>query len=65
IEALRPNVLVKGGDYSEATVVGADLVRSWGGRVAIVPTVAGFSTTNLVQKLSANPQKNTASESKS
>ncbi len=53
IEALRPNVLVKGGDYTEATVVGADLIRSWGGRVAIVPTVAGFSTSNLVQKLSA------------
>ena len=60
IEALRPNVLVKGGDYTEATVVGADLVRSWGGRVAIVPTVAGFSTTNLVQKLSATPEKNRA-----
>lgn len=57
IEALRPNVLVKGGDYTEATVVGADLVHSWGGRVAIVPTVAGFSTTNLVQKLSATPEK--------
>ncbi|MHB1744738.1 MAG: D-glycero-beta-D-manno-heptose 1-phosphate adenylyltransferase, partial [Acidobacteriaceae bacterium] len=53
IEALRPHVLVKGGDYTEETVVGADLVRSWGGRVAIVPTVAGFSTTNLVQKMSA------------
>ena len=55
IEALRPDVLVKGGDYTEATVVGAELVRGWGGRVAIVPTVAGFSTTNIVKKLSANP----------
>lgn len=52
IEALRPDVLVKGGDYTEATVVGAELVRSWGGRVAIVPTVAGFSTTNIVRKMS-------------
>lgn len=52
IEALRPDVLVKGGDYTESTVVGADLVRSWGGRVAIVPTVAGFSTTNIVRKMS-------------
>jgi D-beta-D-heptose 7-phosphate kinase/D-beta-D-heptose 1-phosphate adenosyltransferase len=65
IEALRPNVLVKGGDYTEATVVGADLVRSWGGRVAIVPTVAGFSTTNLVQKLSANQEKHHADKAKS
>lgn len=52
IEALRPEVLVKGGDYTESTVVGADLVRGWGGRVAIVPTVAGFSTSNIVRKLS-------------
>jgi D-beta-D-heptose 7-phosphate kinase/D-beta-D-heptose 1-phosphate adenosyltransferase len=65
IEALRPNVLVKGGDYIEATVVGADMVRSWGGRVAIVPTVAGFSTTNLVQKLSVPADKGRTSESKS
>jgi D-beta-D-heptose 7-phosphate kinase/D-beta-D-heptose 1-phosphate adenosyltransferase len=57
IEALRPEVLVKGGDYTEATVVGADMVREWGGRVAIVPTVAGFSTSNIVQKLSANAEK--------
>lgn len=51
IEALRPDVLVKGGDYTEATVVGAGVVRGWGGRVAIVPTVAGFSTTNIVRKM--------------
>lgn len=57
IEALRPDVLVKGGDYTEATVVGAELVRSWGGRVAIVPTVAGFSTTNIVSKLSKTQEK--------
>jgi D-beta-D-heptose 7-phosphate kinase/D-beta-D-heptose 1-phosphate adenosyltransferase len=54
IRALRPHVLVKGGDYTEATVVGAELVRSWGGRVAIVPTVAGFSTTNIVKRLTAS-----------
>jgi len=35
-------------------VVGADLVRAWGGRVAIVPTVAGFSTTHIVRKLSGS-----------
>jgi D-beta-D-heptose 7-phosphate kinase/D-beta-D-heptose 1-phosphate adenosyltransferase len=63
IEALRPDVLIKGGDYTEATVVGADLVRGWGGRVAIVPTVAGFSTTNIVKKLSTNPEPREASAS--
>jgi D-beta-D-heptose 7-phosphate kinase/D-beta-D-heptose 1-phosphate adenosyltransferase len=50
IEVLRPDVIVKGGDYSENTVVGAKEVRSWGGRVKIVPTVEGFSTTRLIAK---------------
>jgi len=50
IEALRPDVIVKGGDYTEETVVGAKEVRSWGGRVKIVPTVEGFSTTKLIAK---------------
>jgi D-beta-D-heptose 7-phosphate kinase/D-beta-D-heptose 1-phosphate adenosyltransferase len=50
IEALRPDVIVKGGDYSEDSVVGAKEVRSWGGRVKIVPTVEGFSTTKLIAK---------------
>jgi D-beta-D-heptose 7-phosphate kinase/D-beta-D-heptose 1-phosphate adenosyltransferase len=51
VEALRPDVIVKGGDYDESTVVGAKEVRSWGGRVKIVPTVEGFSTTNLIAKV--------------
>jgi D-beta-D-heptose 7-phosphate kinase / D-beta-D-heptose 1-phosphate adenosyltransferase len=50
IEALRPDVIVKGGDYNEDTVVGAAEVRSWGGRVKIVPTVEGFSTTKLIAR---------------
>jgi D-beta-D-heptose 7-phosphate kinase/D-beta-D-heptose 1-phosphate adenosyltransferase len=50
IEALRPDVIVKGGDYNEDTVVGAREVRSWGGRVKIVPTVEGFSTTRLIER---------------
>jgi D-beta-D-heptose 7-phosphate kinase/D-beta-D-heptose 1-phosphate adenosyltransferase len=51
ILAIRPDVVVKGGDYSEQTVVGATEVKSWGGRVEIVPTVAGFSSTSIIQKL--------------
>jgi D-beta-D-heptose 7-phosphate kinase/D-beta-D-heptose 1-phosphate adenosyltransferase len=51
IAALRPDVLVKGGDYTEEGIVGAPEVRSWGGRVVIVPTVQGFSTTNIARKL--------------
>ncbi|MGC9199073.1 MAG: hypothetical protein ACP5E5_09060 [Acidobacteriaceae bacterium] len=53
IEALRPDVIVKGGDYSEETVVGAKEARSWGGRVKIVPTVEGFSTTKLIARAAA------------
>ena len=53
IEALRPDVIVKGGDYSEETVVGAKEVRSWGGRVKIFPTVEGFSTSALIAKATA------------
>src|SRR5580698_9874705 len=52
IRALKPDVLVKGGDYTIETVVGHEDVMAAGGRVEIVPTVEGFSTTNLVKKLS-------------
>lgn len=51
ITALRPHVLVKGGDYSRASVVGADLVESWGGRVQIVAVVPGQSTSAIVERL--------------
>jgi D-beta-D-heptose 7-phosphate kinase/D-beta-D-heptose 1-phosphate adenosyltransferase len=50
IEAIRPDVLVKGGDYTEDKVVGAAEVRGWGGRVELVPLVAGCSTTNLIER---------------
>lgn len=51
IRQLRPDVLVKGGDYSESTVVGAADVRARGGRVVVVPLTPGHSTTALVEKL--------------
>ena len=50
---LRPDVLVKGGDYEPAMVVGREEVESWGGRVVIVPLRAGQSTTSIIQKLRA------------
>jgi D-beta-D-heptose 7-phosphate kinase/D-beta-D-heptose 1-phosphate adenosyltransferase len=55
IVELKPDVIVKGGDYSEDTIVGAAEVRSWGGRVKIVPTVEGFSTTRLIAKAMTPP----------
>jgi D-beta-D-heptose 7-phosphate kinase/D-beta-D-heptose 1-phosphate adenosyltransferase len=54
IRALKPNVLVKGGDYTIETVVGHEDVIASGGRVEIIPTVEGFSTTHIVKKLTAN-----------
>ena len=54
IEALRPDVLVKGGDYTRETVVGADLVEARGGRVVLVPFVPHQSTTRLVEQIRAS-----------
>jgi rfaE bifunctional protein nucleotidyltransferase chain/domain len=51
ITELRPNVLVKGGDYSESSIVGARDVRSWGGTVAIIPLTPGHSTTSTIERL--------------
>jgi D-beta-D-heptose 7-phosphate kinase/D-beta-D-heptose 1-phosphate adenosyltransferase len=56
IRTLKPNVLVKGGDYTVETVVGHEDVIASGGRVQIVPTVEGFSTTNIVKKLTAQAE---------
>ena len=51
ISRLRPDVLVKGGDYSEATIVGAPAVRGWGGDVRVIPLTPGQSTTSIIQTL--------------
>lgn len=53
IARLRPDVLVKGGDYTRDTMVGADLVEAAGGRVVTIPLVPGYSTTALVEKTRA------------
>ena len=49
--ALRPDVIVKGGDYTEESIVGAREVRSWGGSVLVVPLTPGQSTTSIIDKL--------------
>lgn len=51
ILALRPEVLVKGGDYAPGEIVGADEVAGWGGRVAILPFVPGRSTSRIAASL--------------
>ncbi len=54
IEVLRPEVHVKGGDYTEDMLPEAKIVRTYGGEVVILPTLAGRSTTGLVAKIRAN-----------
>lgn len=51
IAELLPDVLVKGGDYRPETVVGREDVEAAGGRVAIIPFVEGYSTTQLLQRI--------------
>jgi D-beta-D-heptose 7-phosphate kinase/D-beta-D-heptose 1-phosphate adenosyltransferase len=50
IAAIKPDVLVKGGDWGPDQVVGADLVRQSGGEVVLVPYLKGFSTTNIIER---------------
>jgi rfaE bifunctional protein nucleotidyltransferase chain/domain len=51
VKELEPDVIVKGGDYTEATIVGASEVKSRGGRVVVVPLTPGQSTTAIIGKL--------------
>lgn len=51
INLVRPDILVKGGDYDMAKLPESALVESWGGRALALPFVAGYSTTALVQKI--------------
>ncbi|MBK6753181.1 MAG: D-glycero-beta-D-manno-heptose 1-phosphate adenylyltransferase [Flavobacteriales bacterium] len=54
INSVRPDVLVKGGDWSPERIVGADLVKAAGGSVHSLPLVEGFSTTALLAKIRAS-----------
>jgi rfaE bifunctional protein nucleotidyltransferase chain/domain len=51
IAAIRPNVLVKGGDWGAEEVVGADIVQRDGGKVAVIPYLKGFSTTEIIERI--------------
>ncbi|MCX6116472.1 MAG: D-glycero-beta-D-manno-heptose 1-phosphate adenylyltransferase, partial [Proteobacteria bacterium] len=54
IKLFKPHVLVKGGDYTEDTIVGAKEVKSWGGKIEIVSLVEGKSTSKIVEKSKIN-----------
>jgi D-beta-D-heptose 7-phosphate kinase/D-beta-D-heptose 1-phosphate adenosyltransferase len=51
IKLIRPDVLVKGGDYVPDTVVGRSEVESWGGVVVLIPLTPGASTTSIIGRL--------------
>jgi rfaE bifunctional protein nucleotidyltransferase chain/domain len=51
INELQPDVLIKGGDYTLETIVGAKEVLSYGGQVEIIPFLEGYSTTNVIEKI--------------
>jgi rfaE bifunctional protein nucleotidyltransferase chain/domain len=51
IEYLKPDIIVKGGDWDVKDVVGRESVGQWGGKVVIIPEVKGASTTSIVDKI--------------
>ena len=51
IKALQPDILVKGGDYKTNDIVGADIVKNYGGVVETIPLVQGYSTSNIIDKI--------------
>ncbi len=51
IRAIKPDVLVKGGDYKKAEIVGAEFVEKLGGRVEIIPFLDGYSSTQIIQRI--------------
>tara|TARA_B100000900_G_scaffold363997_1_gene338358 strand:+ start:601 stop:2052 length:1452 start_codon:yes stop_codon:yes gene_type:complete len=51
IKSLKPDVLVKGGDYSLEEIVGYDFVKSYGGEVKTIEFLKGFSTTKIIKKI--------------
>ncbi|MCX7954730.1 MAG: D-glycero-beta-D-manno-heptose 1-phosphate adenylyltransferase [Bacteroidales bacterium] len=54
IKIIRPHVIVKGGDYKENEIIGADFVKSYGGKVKIVPYIEGFSTSKIINEFLVN-----------
>jgi len=50
IKEIGPDVLVKGGDYAQETIVGSEFVRSRGGKTVVVPLLEGFSSTKFIDK---------------
>ena len=52
---LRPDVLCKGGDWARSNIIGADEVESWGGKVVVIPTEQGYSSTGIIERIQRGP----------
>lgn len=57
IRAIRPDMLAKGGDYTIATVVGADVVQSYGGKVALIDLEGELSTSDIIRRIRDTPER--------
>ena len=51
INAIKPDILVKGGDYDKNEIIGSKEVLSWGGKIKIMPITPGYSTTKTIKKM--------------
>lgn len=51
IQKIKPNFLIKGGDYQKKDIVGNDIVSSYGGETIIIPLIDGLSSTNTINKI--------------
>ena len=55
VSAVKPDILIKGGDWSIETIVGRELVESYGGKVMNIPLVEGISTSEIIEKIVSHP----------
>ncbi len=61
ISHVRPDILVKGSDYSPRDIVGHDIVRSWGGRVETIDLVEGYSTSSILGRIGQQRKRGSGS----
>lgn len=54
IEKIRPDIIIKGGDYVESEMIGYDYVKAYGGKTLILPFEDGYSTSRIIEKIKRN-----------
>lgn len=58
ISAIKPDVLIKGSDWQKNSIVGAEVVRQYGGKTAVIKLAKGRSTTNIIEKITYAAKQN-------